>query len=145
MTLAGATSFRFVIRRIELRSVIRFSLLLYASIWAVLLVAGMALWVAASIAGVRANIEGLIADLFASNTFGFKGAQVLRASLFGGGVLVLLGTGANVVVSALYNLISELIGGVAVVVDDGEAKVTAGGRKAGRKPLAKVGPSSKGL
>ena len=107
-----------VITRVRPSSVLRFSVLLYASVWVILLIAGIFLWLAASVLGVRANIESLAADLFASETFSFKSMQMLRASLLGGAALVGLGTGANVVLAVLYNLISDLVGGVTVVLEE---------------------------
>ena len=107
-----------VITRVRPTSVLRFSVLLYLSVWVILLVAGIFLWIAASVLGVRANIESLAADLFASETFSFKSLQMLRASLLGGAALVGLGTGANVVLAVLYNLISDLVGGVGVVLEE---------------------------
>jgi hypothetical protein len=41
---------------------------------------------------------------------------MLRASIVGGLVLVVMGTGANVLFAVLYNLISDVVGGIEVTV-----------------------------
>ena len=114
----GRGSVNAVVTRVRPTSVLRFSVLLYVSVWVILLVAGICLWLAASVLGVRANVESLAADLFASETFSFKSMQMLRASLLGGAAIVGLGTVANVVLAVLYNLISDLVGGVRVVLQE---------------------------
>jgi hypothetical protein len=43
---------------------------------------------------------------------------ILRSSLLGGVVLALVGTGGNVVLAVLYNLIVEVAGGIEVVLAD---------------------------
>ena len=48
--------------------------------------------------------------------FKLQANVILAYSAVGAGVLVLLGTGANVLMALLYNLISDVIGGVQVIV-----------------------------
>ncbi|HEX2064396.1 MAG TPA: DUF3566 domain-containing protein, partial [Acidimicrobiales bacterium] len=55
---------RRVIRRIDVWTVLRFSILFYLSFLMVVLVAGALLWVAASITGVVDNVERFIEDLW---------------------------------------------------------------------------------
>jgi len=104
-----------VIRRFDLWSVLRFSLLFYLCLFLILLVAGIVLWLVATITGVRGNIENFISDLIASK-FHFLGLQLLRGSAIGGLLLVLLGSGFNVLMALLYNLISDVVGGIEVSV-----------------------------
>ena len=107
---------RRVLRRIEPVSVLRFSLLFYACVAAVVLVAGVVLWVIASAAGVVGNVEEFVGDLFALEEFSFEAGRILQASVLGGIVLVLLGTALNVLAAVLYNLISDVVGGIEVTV-----------------------------
>jgi hypothetical protein len=107
---------RQVLRRVEPWSVLRFSVLFYASFFVVLVVAGLLLWIVASITGVVSDIEDFIKELFALDTFSFKALTMLVASLLGGLVLVLVGTGLNLLMAVLYNLIADVIGGVEVTV-----------------------------
>jgi hypothetical protein len=109
---------RLVVRRIEPWTVLKFSVLLFATIYLVILVAGLVLWAAATATGVRHNVEKFIGDLIASDNFHLLGATVIRASVLGGALLVVLGCGANVLLAVLYNLISDVVGGVIVVFEE---------------------------
>jgi hypothetical protein len=106
---------RRVIRRFDLWSVLRFSLLFYLCLFLILLVAGIVLWLVATITGVRGNIEDFISDLIASK-FHFLGLQLLRGAAIGGLLLVLIGSGFNLLLALLYNLISDVVGGIEVSV-----------------------------
>lgn len=97
---------------------LKFSVLLFATLYLVFLVAGLVLWAAATATGLRENIERFIGDLIASDDFRILGPTMLRASVVGGLLLVVLGTGANVLFAVLYNLISDVVGGIAVVFEE---------------------------
>ena len=73
------------------------------------------LWLVATITGVRHNIENFISDLIASK-FHFLGLQLLRGAAIGGVLLVLIGSAANMLMALLYNLISDVVGGIEVSV-----------------------------
>lgn len=109
---------RLVVRRVEPWTVLKFSVLLFATLYLVFLVAGLVLWAAATATGLRENIEKFIGDLIASDDFKILGPTMLRASILGGLVLVVLGTGASVLFTVLYNLISDVIGGITVVFEE---------------------------
>jgi len=122
---------RLVVRRIEPWTVLKFSVLLFATLYFVILVAGLALWAAATATGVRGNVEKFVGDLIASDDFHLLGPTVVRASVLGGAVLVVMGTGANVLLAVLYNLISDVVGGIIVVFEERPAR-----RRAFRSPEA---------
>jgi hypothetical protein len=109
---------RLVVRRVEPWTVLKFSVLLFATLYLVFLVAGVVLWAAATATGLRENIEKFIGELIASNDFQILGPTMLRASVLGGLILVVMGTGANVLMAVLYNLISDVIGGITVVFEE---------------------------
>lgn len=109
---------RLVVRRVEPWTVLKFSVLLFATLYLVFLVAGLVLWAAATATGLRENIEKFIGDLIASDDFKILGPTMLRASILGGLVLVVMGTGASVLFTVLYNLISDVIGGITVVFEE---------------------------
>ena len=109
---------RLVVRRVEPWTVLKFSALLFATLYLVILVAGLVLWAAATATGVRENIEKFIGDLIASDDFRILGGTMFRASVVGGLVLVVMGTGANVLFAVLYNLISDVVGGIVVVFEE---------------------------
>ncbi len=114
--MAQGRRVRRVIRKIDVWTVLRFSILFYLSVMLVAMVAGLLLWAAASTTGVIDNIERFIRELVALRSFSFKGGEILRSSLIGGLVLVLLGTGANVFVAVVYNLTSDVVGGIEITV-----------------------------
>lgn len=109
---------RLIIRKVDPLSVLKFSVLLFIALYLVMVVAGVVLWGLASNAGIRGNIESLIGDLIASDEFTFKGGQLLRASVIGGAILVVSGTGASVLTAVLFNLISDLVGGIGISVEE---------------------------
>lgn len=95
---------------------LRFSLLFYGCMLLVGMVAGVLLWAAATTTGAIDNVERFIKELFALESFAFNGALLLESTAIGGLVLVLLGTGANVLMAVLYNLTADVVGGVEVTV-----------------------------
>jgi hypothetical protein len=119
---------RRVVRRIEPMSVLKLSVLFYACVFVVVLVAGVVLWLVASAAGVVGNVETFIGDLFALDEFHFEAFQILRAAFVGGAVLVLLGTALNVLAVTLFNLLADLVGGVELTVVEDERRPAPGPR-----------------
>ena len=109
---------RLIIRRVDPWTVLKFSALLYASTYFVMLVAGVVLWLVATATGVRGNVESFIAELIASERFEFKANQILRSSAIGGALLVIVGTFANVLMAVLFNLISDVVGGIGIGVEE---------------------------
>lgn len=105
-----------MIRHVDPWTVLRFSLLFYVCMLVVALVAGFLLWAAASTTGVIDNVERFVKELFALESFRINGGLIFRSTMIGGGVLVLLGAGANVLMAVLYNLTSDVVGGIEVVV-----------------------------
>ena len=112
---------RQVVRRVDVWTVLRFSLLLYVSILIVVVVAGALLWLVASSTGVIDSVEDFIKELFGLNSFTFQASRILQGTVLGGLVMVLIGTGMNTLVAILYNLITEVVGGVEVVLSDQES------------------------
>ena len=109
---------RLIIRRVDPWTVLKFSALLYVSAYFVIFVAGIVLWSVATAAGVRGNIESFIGELIASERFEFKAGQILRSSIYGGAVLVVVGTFFNVLLAVLFNLISDVVGGIGISVEE---------------------------
>ena len=118
-------------------------MLLFATLYLVILVAGLVLWAAATATGLRENIEKFIGDLIASEDFRILGPTMLRASIVGGLVLVVMGTGANVLLAVLYNLISDVVGGVIVVFEERPGRRAARALQAadGGEPVRPLKPS----
>ncbi len=108
------------IRAVDVRSVVRVSVVLYASMLLVFVVAWAILWTVAAVLGVTGNVEDFVAQLFALDSFRFSLLAQALAIAIGGAVLVGLGTGANALGATFYNLIVELQGGVQIDVEDGD-------------------------
>ncbi len=97
---------------------LKVSAVFYVAVYCILLVAATLLWSAATATGLRDNIEQVIGDLIASGKFHFVGSELLQAGAVGGATLVVLGTATNVMLTVLYNLISDLVGGLSLVVEE---------------------------
>jgi hypothetical protein len=110
-----------VIRHFDPWSVLKVSLFFYFCLFVVLMVAGVVLWNVAAAAGTISDIEGFFKDAGAFQTFSFDGATIFRGSVLVGLILVIAGTGFNVLLAVLFNLISDLVGGVRVTVIEEES------------------------
>jgi hypothetical protein len=86
------------------------------------------LWTGASSTGAIDNIESFIEELFGLERFAFDGPQILRGTVFGGFVLVVVGTAFSGLLAVLFNLIGDLTGGLRVTVIEVERARPAGGR-----------------
>lgn len=129
-----ARKVRRLIRHIEPWSMLKISLLFYFCLWIILLVAGVLLWGAAVNSGTVDNIENFIRELFALDTFEFDADKIFRSSALGGLVMVVAATGFNVLLAVLFNLISDLTGGVRItVVEEESARMFARPAKRTRK------------
>nr|QEO74233.1 hypothetical protein [uncultured bacterium] len=109
---------RLIIRRVDPWTILKFSVLLYLSMYFVVLVAGIVLWTVATATGVRGNIESFLAELIASDQFKFEAPQILRSSVIGGALLVVIGCAANLLMAVLFNLISDVVGGIGISVEE---------------------------
>jgi hypothetical protein len=105
-----------VVRRVDAWSVLKISFVFFIVLYLVLLVAGVLLWAFAVGTGTIDNVENFIEQLFALDSFSFVGEQILRASALGGALLVVAGTFATTVLAVLFNLISDLVGGLRFTV-----------------------------
>jgi hypothetical protein len=104
-----------VLRHVEPTSVLKLSLVFYLCVCGVLLVAGVVLWLGASITGVVGNFESFIRDA-GFNDFKFAPGQLLKAFTLISLIIVGAGTMANMLLAALFNLMSDLVGGVRVTL-----------------------------
>ena len=110
-----------IVRHIDPWSVLKLSLLFYACLFVVFMVAGTLLWNLAGAAGTISSIESFIKDIGAFKTFSFSGATIFRASFLAGLILVIAGSGLNVLLTVLFNLISDLVGGIRISVIEEES------------------------
>lgn len=104
---------RRMIRRIDSWSVLKVSLVFYLCLAGVALVAGTVMYNLARIGGFMARIERAMQEVGFEN-FRFVGSRTLMAAfliLTAGAVFM---TAATVLMSFIYNLISEVVGGIEV-------------------------------
>lgn len=109
-----------IIRRVDPWSVLKVSLLFYLCLFLVTMVAATVLWNVAGATGALDDVQNFIKTLFALQTFSFNGPLIFRATLLIGLVLVVIGSAVNVLMAVLFNLISDIVGGVRITVIEEE-------------------------
>lgn len=126
---------RRVVRHIEPWSVLKISILFYFCLWLIFMLAGVLLWSFAARSGTLESIEELVEDLFALDESGdfWRGDTIFRAYAIGTLVLSIAGITFNVLLCVLYNLISDLTGGIRLmVIEEESARFTPPRRRARR-------------
>jgi hypothetical protein len=129
----GARRTRVEIRRLGPVSVLKFSLIFYFCVFLVVYLALAIIWVILSASGVIDSLEQLLGTIFPSGTglsptgqVSTRGAapiqidsgQVFTWLFFAGCVGVVIWSFINVFVAVMYNLISDIVGGVEVTLAD---------------------------
>lgn len=105
------------IHRVEARTVFVVSFLFYLGLFIVLLVAAVVVWEVAVAAGAVHHLQHFAVRIGFS-PIGRLGHRLLRAFVFVGLIMVGIGTIVTTIVAIVYNLVSDLTGGVRVVVED---------------------------
>ena len=108
-----------VVRRIELWSVLKLALVFYTCVYVVVLGALAIIWSFAYKAGLVDNFESFANDVGFEH-WQFYGAHMFRQAAIIGAVLVVAATIMTVLATALLNVISELTGGIRLVVIEEE-------------------------
>jgi hypothetical protein len=112
------------VRRFDLWSVLKISLCFYLAAVVIIVIAGVVLWAIADAAGAIHNIEKFMGKILSSKNYHLVSAQILEGTVLVGLVLAALMTIISVVGAALYNLFSELFGGVEItLVESDQSKV----------------------
>ena len=122
--MAQGRRVRRVVRRIDTWSVLKVSALFYLSLVLVLLIAGVILWAAGSSNGAIDSVEKFMRAI-GFEDFHFVGTQLLRGFTAAGLVLVVLGTGLSVLMAVVYNLISDVVGGIELTVLEEDVRPAA--------------------
>jgi hypothetical protein len=107
---------RVVIRKVGPWSVFKLSLFFYFCIMLVVLGAFTMLYLVLGAIGALDSVTRLIRDLFADQSFKINGGWLLARAFVVGLAMVVLWSLINVFVTFLYNLISDVIGGVEVTL-----------------------------
>jgi hypothetical protein len=115
-----ARKVRRVVRHIDPWSVLTFSVLFHLCVYAALLLASVLVWNAAVAAGTIENIESFISELGDYTTYEIKGDVVFRAAMVIAGILTLASSVLVVLLTVVFNLISDLVGGIRLTVVEEE-------------------------
>ena len=110
-----------VVRRIELWSVLKLSLVLYTCLYLAVLAMLALVWGVAYSSGQIENLQNFLGDVGLEN-FRFYGDQMFRACAAIGAIGVLAGTVLTVLTAALVNVISEMTGGIRLIVIEEEPR-----------------------
>ncbi len=132
---------RRLLRHVEPWSVLKIGLVFYLCVWGMTVIASQALWRTAETAGIIEKVERFIEELFALETFAFDTDKIFRLYVLAGLVLVIGGTALTVVLVVLFNLISDLMGGIRFTMIEEETAVRRRRVRTGEDvvPAGKVG------
>lgn len=132
---------RRIIRHIEPWSVLKISLFFYACLWLIFLIAGFMIWGVAESSGTVGKLEDLVTELFALDEFVLDAGQIFRGYALGGLALAIAGTTFNVLMCLLFNLISDLTGGLRITMIEEETARPAPPRRLKRRPPRRRPPA----
>jgi hypothetical protein len=104
-----------VVRHVDPWSAFKVGLVFSAVLYVVLLTSGVLLWNVAANTGTLANVERWFTQ-FGWETFELNGAEVFRDAWVGGLFAAVGLTGFIVLLATLFNLVSDMVGGVRVTV-----------------------------
>lgn len=105
-----------VVTRVDARSMLKFSLFFAFSLWLILVVAGVLLWIAASVTGTTGKIENFLAELLAERSFSINGVSLLFGAAVLGLTLLVVAAVFSAVTSTLFNVISGVTGGLRITI-----------------------------
>ncbi len=111
-----ARKVRRVVRHIDPWSVLTFSVLFHLVIFATLMLATSIIFVVGDALGIIDGIESAIKEQGSFDTFELKVGSLLWSLMLLGGVLTIFASIALVILTVLFNLISDLVGGIRVTV-----------------------------
>jgi hypothetical protein len=109
---------RVVIRKVGPWSVLKFSFLFYLCVMVVILGALVILYEVLQAVGALDSVTSLIQDLFADPDFEIHGDWLFSRAMTIGFGMVVLWTLINVFIAFLYNLISDIVGGIEVTLTE---------------------------
>ncbi len=109
---------RVTIRKVGPWSVLKLSLLFYICVMAVIVGALVILYGFLGAIGALDSTERLIRDLFADQSFQIHGSWLFSRAVTIGFAMAVLFTLINVFVAFLYNLLSDIVGGIEVTLSE---------------------------
>ena len=105
-----------ILRHIDPWSVFKISVVLYACLYVAVLAAGVLVWNAAQRSGFVEKIESFITEVGSYESWKVNGMVMYQRARIIGLILATVGVAFNVVMAIMFNLISDLTGGVRVTV-----------------------------
>lgn len=117
---SASRTVRRTIRRVDPWSVLKLSFLFYISVMLVLLFASMLIFFAADAAGIVEKLENFVQGIGWPD-WQIRPIQLFRALLLIGIGNVVIWTAVNVFASFLYNLVSDIVGGIQVTFSERES------------------------
>jgi hypothetical protein len=111
---------RRLIRHIDPWSVLKLALLLFLCLWLVSMIAAVIVWTVARSSGTIGKIESFANTNLGQDNFHFDGDFLFRQFGLIGLILSLAATAASTVAAVVFNLISDVIGGVWITVIEEE-------------------------
>ena len=109
-----------IVRHVDAWSVFKVALLLHLCAFVVITLAGVMVWSVAVDVGVVTDVEDVIRSTFALQSFSFDGERIFRLAVLGGLGLVVVATMLSVLLAVVFNLISDLVGGIRLTVVEEE-------------------------
>ena len=114
-----------ILRHIDPWSVFKVSALLYACLYVAVVAAGVLLWNAAQRSGLVDKVESFITEVGSYESWTINGMVIYQRARIIGLIAATVGVAFNVVMAIMFNLISDLTGGVRVTVLEDERRPPA--------------------
>jgi hypothetical protein len=111
---------RRLIRHVDPWSVLKLALLLFVCLWLMAMIAAVIVWTVARGSGTIDKIESFANTTLGQDGFKFDGNFLFRQFGLIGLILALSATAAATVAAVVFNLISDIIGGVWITVIEEE-------------------------
>ena len=112
-----------VVRHVDPWSVFKIAAIAFLVLYAIVMTAGVLLWNVAYATGTIDNIERFF-ESFGWSSFEFNGGEIYHSAWIGGLFLVIGLTGLAVLAATLFNLITDLVGGMRFTVLEEEVVET---------------------
>ncbi|MEP1125965.1 MAG: DUF3566 domain-containing protein [Ilumatobacter sp.] len=112
-----------VVRHVDPWSVFKIAIVAHMVLYVIVLTASVLLWNVANATGTVDNVERFF-ESFGWNTFEFNGGELYHAGWIAGLFVVIGLTGLAVLAATLFNLITDLVGGVRFTVLEEEVVET---------------------
>jgi len=102
--------------KVDLWSALKVSLCFYLAGLAITILAGLVVWLLLDAANQIHSFEKFMGDILSAKDYHLVASEILVGSVLVGLVIVALMTVITVIAAALYNVFSDLVGGVEVTL-----------------------------